>query len=60
MEEREPYSQVETGQMVSNPGKCKHSYKEEKKNENGMTVYVCIRCGHGLMIGKDDSIENYK
>jgi hypothetical protein len=59
---REAYSAPESGVVVSDPRQCKHEFIAEPRQENGMTPWVCKkpRCGRGLLLTDDDSIENYK
>jgi len=58
--EREPISETNRPILTSRVSACQHEYEmEDTQFDETLTSYVCRKCGHGLMIGEDDSISNY-
>ncbi len=58
--DRKPINEFNKPVNISRPSACQHDYQKETEQYNeSMTSYVCKKCGHGLLIGKSDSIDNY-
>jgi predicted nucleic-acid-binding Zn-ribbon protein len=57
---REPISEGAQPVVIQRAGGHSHQWVSEGVQKNGLTAYVCKKCGYGLMIDETiDSLDNY-